>query len=280
MRLARLLILVGVLAAAPAAVARVVEETATSGQVTATLSYDKRGATGYRDFRARIDRGGQTLVDESATKGCKEGEPCGYFPAFAGVREDSISARDLDGDGEPEVHVTLFSGGAHCCTISTIWSFDPARGDYDRLRHSWLDAGYRLRDIGRDGTLEFDSRDARFAAAFAAYAASWLPVQVYRWRNGKLVDVTRRFPKLVRRDARRAYRAYVRERDGKDANVRGVLAGWAADKYNLGQRRAAHRGLRRALRRGDLDRDLPFDTPPFGRKYIRQLKRFLKKYGY
>jgi hypothetical protein len=279
MRLARLLPIVVLLAAAPPATAKVVEETVTSGSVTATLSYDKQGSQ-YDDFRVRIDRAGQTLVDEAANKGCKEGEPCGYFPGFIGGNEKSISARDLDGDGEPEVHVTLYSGGAHCCTLSTIYGFDPERGDYHRLRHNWLDAGYRLRDLDDDGRVEFDSRDARFAGAFAAYAGSWLPAQVYRWRDGKLVDVTRKFPKLVRRDARRAFRAYRRERDKEEVGVRGVLAGYVADKYNLGQRRAAHRVLRRALRRGDLDRDLPFDSPPFGRKYIKQLKRFLKRNGY
>jgi hypothetical protein len=219
-------------------------------------------------------------VDEALEKGCKEGEACGYLPAFSGAGEKSIATRDLDGDGEPEVLVALYSGGAHCCTISTIWGFDAATGAYTRLRHNWLDAGYRLRDVGRDGTLEFDSRDARFAFAFAPYAFSWLPVQVYRWRDGKLVDVTRKFPKLLRRDAKRAFRTYRRVRREKDANVRGVLAGYAADKYRLGQRRRANRALRRALRRGDLDKAYAFDSGPFGRKYIKRLKRLLKRYGY
>ena len=268
------------LAAAPAAPARVVEEVVTSGQVTATLTYDKRGPNQYRDFRVRIDRAGQTLVDEDVNRGCKEGEPCGYFPAFINAKEQSISARDLDRDGEPEVHVTLYSGGAHCCTISTIFGFDPDRGDYRRVRHNWLDAGYRLRDIGRDGTLEFDSRDARFAFAFAPYAASWMPVQIWRWRNGGLVDVTPRFPKLLRRDARRALRIYRRTRDDENATIRGFLAGYAADKYRLRERRSAHRMLRRALRRGDLRRSYRFETGPFGRKYIKRLKRLLRRYGY
>jgi hypothetical protein len=86
------------------------------------------------------------------------------------------------------------------------------------------------------------------------------------------VDVTRSFRRQLRRDAARAYRLYRRYRRDDDVNVRGFLAGYAASKYRLGQRRSARRALRRALRRGDL--------APRGRAYIRQLERFLKRRGY
>ncbi len=85
-------------------------------------------------------------------------------------------------DGEPEVVVSLYTGGAHCCTISTLYGFQAATGDYRRVRRNWRDAGFRLRDIGRDGSVEFDSRDARFAYAFASYAESFLPLQIFRYR--------------------------------------------------------------------------------------------------
>jgi hypothetical protein len=61
--------------------------------------------------------------------------------------------------------------------------------------------------------------------------------------------------------------------------VRGVLAGYVADKYLLGQRRAAHRVLRRAARRGDLVTPLQFG-PKTARGYIKKLKRFLRQAGY
>ena len=69
------------------------------------------------------------------------------------------------------------------------------------MRRNWRDAGFRLRDIGRDGIVEFDSRDARFAYAFASYSESFLPLQIFRYRDGRLVDVTTELPRLVRKDA-------------------------------------------------------------------------------
>ena len=272
-----LALLVASLAGAPAAAAALVEEVVTSGQVTATLSYDKRKNGTYRDFHVSIVRGGQTLVDEDLPEGCRT---CFALPANAGAGEKSIVARDLDGDDEPEVIASLYTGGAHCCTVSTLYGFQAASGDYRRIRRNWRDAGFRLRDIGRDGTVEFDSRDARFAYAFASYAESFLPLQVFRYRAGRLVDETTSFRRLLRKDARRAFRLYKRYRNHRDVNPRGFLAGWVADKYRLGERRAANRALRRALRRGHLGKTAPFQVGPAGRAYIRQLKRFLRKLGY
>ena len=251
-----------VLLATPAAArAAQVEEVVTSGQVTATLSYEKRQDGTYRDFRVKIVRAGQELVNQAPPEGCSE---CFAYPANSGAGEKSIVARDLDGDGEPEVIASLFTGGAHCCVVSSLYGYQPGAGGYRRVRRNWRDSGFRLRDIGRDGSVEFDSRDANFAYAFASYAESFLPVQIFRYRTAALVDVTARFPDLVRRDAKRALRLYRRYRDDDDVNPRGFLSGWAANKYQLGQRRRADRAVRRAE----------------GRRFARQLRRVLLKLGY
>jgi hypothetical protein len=260
----------------PAAEARLVEEVVTSGEVTATLSYDKRKDT-YRDFRVEVVRAGQTLVDEALPEGCRT---CFAIPAFSRGNQKSIVVRDLDGDAEPEVLAALYTNGAHCCTISTLYGFQADVGDYTRVRRNWRDAAYQLRDLGNDGVVEFHSRDANFAYAFAAYSESFLPVQVFRYRGGRLVDVTPSFPRLIREDARDALRLYRRYRDDGDVNPRGFLAGWVADKYRLGQRRRANRTLRRLLRNGRLGRTAPFQVGPAGRRYVKQLKRFLRKHGY
>jgi hypothetical protein len=263
-------------AAAPAAAAPVTE-VAGSGQVIASLSYDQ-SRQGYANLRATLARGGRVLVSQALPTGCDTG-PCPVAPAYRWAGRRSVIVRDLDGDGEPEVVVDLFTGGAHCCTVSFVWSFDAATGSYRRLRHNWLDAGYRLVDIGRDGSLELRSRDARFAYAFSSYAESYLPVRVLRFRAGRLTDVSRRFPRLLRADARGALRLYRRHRGGR-INVRGMLAAYAADRYRLGGRRAARRTLFRALRRGDLGPAFAFDSGPFGRAYIERVDRFLRRLGY
>ena len=76
--------------------------------------------------------------------------------------------RDLDGDREPEVIVDLFTGGAHCCSVSAIYSFAEGSGKYAPLRHNWRDAGYRLQDLRDDGKLELRTRDARFGYRYSS----------------------------------------------------------------------------------------------------------------
>lgn len=271
-----LVALVAALALAAPAGAAPVEEVVTSGQVTATLSYDKRKDS-YRDFRVKIDRAGQTLVDEAFPEGCRD---CFAFPANAGAGEKSIVVRDFDGDDEPEIIASLYTGGAHCCVVSRLYGFQAATNAYEVIRRNWRDAGFRIRDIGRDGVVELDSRDANFAYAFSSYAESFLPRQIFRYRDGRLVDDTAGFRRIVRADARRALRLYRRYRGHSDVNPRGFLAGWVANKYRLGQRRAANRFLRRELRRGNLEDRNEFSVGPSGRRYVRQLKRFLRRLGY
>ena len=76
-------------------------------------------------------RDGLTLVDRAVGPGCPE-EPCGVVPSGIAAKQDSIRLRDLDADREPEVIVDLFTGGAHCCAFSTIYTFVEGSGKYAR----------------------------------------------------------------------------------------------------------------------------------------------------
>ncbi|HEU0023875.1 MAG TPA: hypothetical protein VFQ12_04570 [Thermoleophilaceae bacterium] len=271
-----LICLIPLALAAPASAAPVSEKV-TSGNVTAELTYERDGDD-YSDFHVKIERDGAVMVDRAVRSGCSD-EPCGVVPAGRAAKDDSVVLRDLDADREPEVIVDLFTGGAHCCTVSTIYSFVEGAG-YSRLRRNWRDAGYRLRDLKGDGKLEFRTGDARFGYLYSSYAESYLPVRILRFsaRRG-LVDVSRSHRRWLRADARRALRLYRRVRD-RAVNVRGILAAYAADLYRLGERRAARRTLFRALRRGDLEKRYELDFGPVGRAYIRRLDRFLRKSGY
>ena len=46
-----------------------------------------------------------------------------------------LNVMDLNGDGEPEILLDLFTGGAHCCSYSRIYQFDPIYGDYTWIEH-------------------------------------------------------------------------------------------------------------------------------------------------
>jgi hypothetical protein len=269
-------IIAALVLAAPAAAAPVTE-TASSGTVTARFTYERKG-TDYSAFHVVIEREGRTVLDRAVPTGCRS-EPCGVVPANRTAGKDSVAVRDVNGDREPDVIVDLYTGGAHCCDVSTVYSFVEGSGTYSVRRHDWADAGYRLRDLGKDGQFEFYSADARFAYRYASYAESYLPVRIFRLDAGKLVDVTPSFRGVLRADARSALRLYRKQRR-RHVNVRGVLAAYAADRYRLGERRGARRTLLRALKRGDLGPAYAFDAGPFGRSYIARVDRFLRKIGY
>lgn len=254
-------------------------ERLTVGNVTAELWHRRRrnryGGYFYRCKRIRIFRAGHLLRDEAPPR-CD----ASCFPANAPAGEKSIRLRDLDADDEPEVVVDFWTGGASCCTYSLIYGYRPPIGGYEQDARNWGTA-YRLRDPDGDGRLEFVGWDQRrFQYAFACGPCAALPPRIWRYTQGHIAVVTREFPAILRSAARRHWRSYLRARRHARELIRGRLATWVADQCLLGQ---CERGLRyvlRAQRRGELRRHGRYDFPPFGRAYIRKLKRLLRQGGY
>jgi hypothetical protein len=282
----RLIPLVAVLAltvaAAPASAATRTE-TSTAGQVTATLTYDyKRSDFGTYDFsnlHVTIDRAGVRLVDQSVGDVC---DACEGWPADMGSKEtQSVTARDLDADEEPEVLVDLFSGGANCCWYTISYRFDEVQDKYIvKVLRPGLSLPYTLQDIDKSGIPEFKSVDYRFAYKYGSNADTPRPLRIFNWKSGQLIDVTLAFPRLAAIDAADMYKGYLHFRKVKDANVRGLLAAYLADSYNAGNGRTAWRRVVAAYRRGDVDKKIAGDAGPHGRAYLTSLRRFLKKLGY
>src|SRR5262249_30274096 len=159
-------------------------------------------------------------------------------------------ARDLDADNEPEVLVELYTNGAHCCTVTLIYRWDPRTNRYVSVARNWGDPGYRLAELDADGRPELVSADDRFAHEFTAFAGSALPTQIWRYDHGSFVDVTRRFPGVTKREVATLWHGYLADRKQK-LDVRGVLAAWAADEELLGHDDAVWPALQAAYRRGD-----------------------------
>ena len=89
--------------------------------------------------------------------------------------------------------LNLYWGGAHCCTIGLVYSFDGA--GYRIAEHNFGDPGFRRADLGDDGRTEFLTADDRFAYRYTAYAFSVLPVRVLAWDGSRLSDETAAHPK-------------------------------------------------------------------------------------
>jgi hypothetical protein len=262
----RSLVVVLLAALAVAAPAAAETETASLGAVGATFTYTKSGDLEYDGMTLQITRAGAVAFDGVAqAKGCT---PPYCAPAGA-VGQGSLRVVDLDGDGEPEVIVDLYTGGAHCCVIAEVFRW--TGNAYVSVTRDFADFGYTL-----DGGI-FVTGDARFAYAFASFADSAMPVRLLAFRGGAWSDVTRAHPDTLTADAARWMKEYKKRRRGSRAL--GMLAAWVADEYRLGgaRRAAADRFLAAERRAGRLRADQGW---PHGNAYISALKRRLRAWGY
>jgi hypothetical protein len=250
---------------------------AKAGQVEATLRYHTTN-NGTQVDDLKIVRAGHLLFDGvPSPRACSNprlahGEDC--FPT-EGKSTPPLRVVDLDGDGEPEVVYSAFTGGAHCCSVAQVYRLAPDQASYDAVDRSFGDGGFLLRDIERDGRIEFASDDDRFAYVFTAYVASGRPLQILRFRNGGFSDVTSSYPALIRRDAKFWWRGYRATRFGHDGFQQGQVAAWAADEYRLGKRSSVIRLLRKENRRGALA-----SSARKGARFIARLDKFLRRLGY
>lgn len=245
---------------------------ASHADVAATVTYD--GSELYAsNVRITVTRAGSTILDRVKVRDAGTGDPTTSGPTL-------LAVTDLNGDGEPEVLLDLYSGGAHCCVFTRIYQFDVAYTDYTWIEHGWGNYPYDLADLDGDGLPEFSSADDRFAYAFAAFAFSIPPVQIWQYRAGAMSDVTPGFRASIKRDARKWWKLYKKERRkpiAKRTDLRGILAAWAADKYRLGHKAVVWKTLKGARKRGELRGSAPW---PKGRKYLRELRAFLNATGY
>ena len=249
--------------------------TASAGAVQATLTW-AAAEFGNKDPHLVVTRAGAPAFDGSPVPA---GSPCteeGCIYAASGKRDAPLQVVDLDADGEPEVLVDTYTGGAHCCALTEILRFDATT--YAPAETSWGNIGYDLKDLDGDGRPEFITADDAFSYAFASYAGSFHPPLVLDYdvtAKGSFRNVTRRFPALARKNARDALHALARARRDHFETL-GPVAAYVADLYLLGRGREVRPYLARARKRGDL-RNASGRAP---RSFDRKLLAFLHKQGY
>ena len=249
--------------------------TASAGAVQATLTW-AAAEFGNQDPHLVVTRAAAPAFDGSPIPA---GSPCteqGCIYAASGKRDAPLQVVDLDADGEPEVLVDIYTGGAHCCALTEILRFDATT--YAPVESSWGNIGYELKDLDGDGRPEFVTADDAFSYAFASFAGSFHPPLVLDYdvtAKGSFRDVTRRFPALARKNAKDALHTLARARRDHYETL-GPVAAYVADLYLLGRGREVRPYLARARKRGDL-RNASGRAP---RSFDRKLLAFLHKQGY
>jgi len=242
------------------------QASATTPGVRARIDYTV-GSSAARRPQIRIWRGGRLVTRELIDSAPRQAlHPDRVLPL-------SVAARDLDGDGEPEVMVSLSSGGAYCCTWWRLYRYRGGRY-FPQLRW-WgdINAVPALRDLDGDKRIELVSVDDRFSR-LAPHVAAAYPIQIWRYDRGRFANVTRRYPGRIAAHASGLWARYQRA----NGPARYVLAAWAADQYLLGRRSEADRALDEALAKGDLSDHL--QGPTGATAFVQMLKGFLRVNGY
>jgi hypothetical protein len=253
------------------AVAAATTQTASSGDVSATFHFSGHYPR-YSNERLTISQGAAVLYSQPVVSAV-----CGSSCAPAsGLPQPALQVLDLEHDGQPDVVLDLFTGGAHCCYVDQVFSFDPGTMTYVKTERNFGDPGAQIVDLSGDGRLEFLTKDDSFAYEFTDFAASGLPIQIFTFSARRFTDVTRSYPGLIAKDARywmRAFRGLAHDRYRDSV---GVVAAWAADEELLGHSRLVKRFLATQARAGHLNSALGHG----GTRFVAALKRFLRRRGY
>jgi hypothetical protein len=245
-----------------------------SGDVSATFSF-----TGTAPFvkhqRLKIVRAGKVIYDQAVSSPlCAD--QCG--PGVFGRHASSVSVRDIESDGSPDVILSLFSGGANCCFLDQVFSFDPGTMTYVETERDFAYEGAAIKDLAHNGHSEFVSSDPAFVGEFTDNAGSGAPIEILTFSARRFHDVTRQYPKQIAADAAGWLKLFHHPQT-KDDTV-GLIAAWAADEELLHNNKLVQLTLASEASKGDLLSPPSGGVWPSGKRFIKALNRFLVKNGY
>ncbi|MEM9999506.1 MAG: hypothetical protein AAF940_01380 [Pseudomonadota bacterium] len=91
----------------------------------------------------------------------------------------------------PEIFISTYSGGAHCCNEVQIITKDA--GIWREVSVGAFDGDPEAlypRDLNGDGMAEIKTYDNRFLYTFASYAGSSAPIRILGLKDGQIADLT------------------------------------------------------------------------------------------
>ncbi len=245
--------------------------TAHGGELHATFSYGGSFPIATHPLLS-ISRSGRLVFRRVVTSSICENR---CWPSIF-VGGSSLRVVSLNAAG-PDVVVSLYSGGAHCCFVDEVYA--PAGSSYVKSQYDFGDPGARITVLRHGEFPVFLSADDSFAYAFTDYAASGLPLKVLAFRHGHFVNVTRQYPTQIAHDASQWWSAFAAQKSSHYSDSVGVFAAWAADEYLLGHASHVKAVALAQARAGHLNSALS-PINPSGLRYVSQLERFLSREGY
>jgi hypothetical protein len=160
-----------------------------------------------------------------------------------------VECADSDADGTPELIVSTFSGGAHCCETIHVWAL--GRKPEKLLEYEAGNAGgFERRDLDGDGREELvlgDDTFSYFGDLCYACSPSRLPLVACRTARG-FEECTRRFPDVVKSAIATAAGRVKPPADAADVPfVEGAALGWLAASTLIGDAEPAMGRIRAAV---------------------------------
>lgn len=191
---------------------------------------------------------------------------------FSTQIEPSVEIMDWEGDQDPEVMVTFYNGRGNGYHFSILYSFDRQRKQYRAFNQSWGTSAFSqfsFRDMDGDGRFEYTTNYDPFPPAF-----SYGLLQILQLQDGKLVEITHKFPTSIREGADYAWKDFQNAkkettyRQGKGKSVQPHLAAFITYKYMLGEGEAGVRQAKAAYKLADSG------------EFFRTLTKILREQGY
>jgi hypothetical protein len=206
------------------------------------IEYDgkQRANLQYNELSIAVDS--EPSADGSArvavATGSYQGHPVFSLRTDPTGRDDpraTVRVMTLDPTTDvPQVILTYFTGGAHCCIATQIATADSAR-NWHVVEAEKLDGeGYGFRDADGDGVYELVSVDNSFLYAFASYASSYAPTRIQKLVGIQLRDVTHeaRYQGFLREELQEME---TRHSNGGSFEPNGYLGPWVAAKALVGE---------------------------------------------
>jgi len=91
---------------------------------------------------------------------------------------------DITGDGQPDLVISHWSGGAHCCFTFYVFNIGEKFQLVDVIDNGDGDLG-KFVDIDNDGVLEFQGNDWSYGYWHECFAASPAPEIILKYQDGK-----------------------------------------------------------------------------------------------
>ena len=108
---------------------------------------------------------------------------------------NDLTGSDLNADGYPDLVVETYSGGAHCCFGTQVFSLRPTTAALI-LQKPESNAGGTFEDLNADGVSEFVTYDDLFAYQYCPYAAGVTAkvIMAYDAGQDRYIPASPRFP--------------------------------------------------------------------------------------